>query len=527
MSWKCLSIGLAVLAAMGSGCAADGNEVEEENTGEASQAEVVPFLSATCPYSVAQVSAVNPDKVMIIRDPSVVDDACRTEWSNPVGCGASIGKWTFWQLMENMRGSTPTTAEFILRFLEQFRDTSPVNSFPMQDRSKIQALVIDPWRRASGCMPGSWASAPCPGLRKDLAPFRLLAIVNRMDLHTSQGGYGGGAGGEGRLIFGFLDGRQYLNANNNHNGMMPKDLSSIQATVILEYGIAASTPFLLFSSASQWWALNSIGFGATFNQQLQSITDSFTGANLKPAQPNGSLLNQIRTDEIDFDPSDPNVQPPQWEMREYKLTCAVGQPPCSTALVKRAPVTLTPDNSFGFDMNVNDDLHLPPSTLSDFLQDATFGTQIDLESYSVPATYNGKPFQGGASRQGEFSSESQTWVNTKNIKPTNWTTTFFAPNTPSNLIVRNRRRLFGLGTCNGCHYNETKTMQLHVGTRDYNTSAALSPFLAVPATSSYTVTDPVTKAPFAYSEPRRRICEFLWVKDGHFTRLTTNAGRPH
>lgn len=533
MNWRFLCARLAAVMAMGSGCAADGANIsDEENTGEVSQAELISIGSSSCNFPAERVDAVDAAKLLVIRHPSVVDDACRTQWTNPVGCNG-LGQWTFWQLMENMRGSTPTTAEFVIKFLEQFRDTSAVNSFAMQDRSKIQSLIIDPWKRASGCTPGPWESSPCITLRKDLAPFRLLAIVNRMDLHAHQGApsaYGGG-GGEVRLVFGFLDATQYLDVNNNYIvGKMPQNLNKLKATVILEYGVV--TDELNVNPrfwANQWWDLNSLNFAANattfnneFNNQLQFLTNYVTSPGLKPSQPNGSALNQIRTNEVDFDPADSTIgEVTQWELREHKLTCAAG-PPCSDALLKRAPVALTPANSFGYDLNVNSKLDLPPTTLSDFLQDTTVGPQIDIENYDVPTTYNGLPFRGGSSRQGEFTFESQTWVTT--APP--WSTTFFQ----GNATIRNRRHYFGLGTCNGCHYNETGTSQLHVANREFGISSDISPFLSVShasSSSNYRSKDPITKIDVVYNEPRRRICEFFWVQDGNLTRLTTNGGRPH
>jgi hypothetical protein len=277
--------------------------------------------------------------------------------------------------------------------------------------------------------------------------------------------------------------------------------------------------------------LNSLAFGTSktdfnsqFNQQLQFITDMFTNSNMEPLKPNGSAINQVRTDELAFDPSDPDVNPgdppPEWELREHKLTCT-GGPPCNDALLNRVPVTLTPANSFGWDNNVNSNpSNLPTTTLSDFLTDTTFGPQITAESHDIPLTYNGVAFLGGSSRQGRFSFESQAWVNT----PPPFGTTFF----PGNLTVRTRRRLLGLSTCNGCHYNETTTPEMHVAPRDYDVFSTVSPFLNISQTSvtNYSAVDPLGTTT-KYNEPRRRICELLWLNDGNVTRLTTNAGRPH
>src|SRR5690606_792741 len=115
------------------------------------------------------------------------------------------------------------------------------------------------------------------GRRLDLskAPFRLLAIVNRIDLRSDGGGYGGGGviggpiraadapgamiapdamiapapmpvhAGEGRFVFGVLD---------------PQG-RPLPFTVIFEYELPASDPREVLGWARSWHALGEVPFG--------------------------------------------------------------------------------------------------------------------------------------------------------------------------------------------------------------------------------------------------------------------------
>ena len=59
----------------------------------------------------------------------------------------------------------------------------------------MQSELLDPWIAASG--------GPGGPLDLSIAPFSLLAIVNRLDLRD-QVAYGGAAGGELRFVFMFV-----------------------------------------------------------------------------------------------------------------------------------------------------------------------------------------------------------------------------------------------------------------------------------------------------------------------------------
>lgn len=95
--------------------------------------------------------------------------------------------------MEQMAGDNDP-AELTLRWLETWEQDQHVNGGTIPARTEIRQQVIDPWLQASG------------GDALDLskAPFKLLAIVNRIDLREHDRRRVATAG-EGRFVFGLLD----------------------------------------------------------------------------------------------------------------------------------------------------------------------------------------------------------------------------------------------------------------------------------------------------------------------------------
>jgi hypothetical protein len=195
-----------------------------------------------------------------------------------------------------------------------------------------------------------------------------------------------------------------------------------------------------------WANLQCIPFGVNYNKALQRITDQFALANAKPTNPNGSALNQLRTNENLLTP--PNTVPPtQWELREFKIFC-----------------------------NDSDVGYLRPVTVKQTPREDVDGTPL-LQNYistTVPMPPNHKvplewgfpsgqkqPFLGGRAVMPPISiaSGSPAWATTGATVP--------------NIL----RHDFALNTCNGCHSTETNTPFAHVGVRAPGQQASLSGFL--------------------------------------------------
>jgi hypothetical protein len=286
-----------------------------------------------------------------------------------------------------------------------------------------------------------------------IAPFRLLAIVNRVDLRGNSV-YGGGSAGEGRFVFGVLD---MTGRGGPYNGQSSSPCGETPFTVIVEYGIDR-TGCDIRDWGRQWYNLRNYVLGSpAYNAALQAITDQFTRANASPRKPNGSALNQLRTNEIAIANPFPDDT---WQMREFRLPRGDGH-------LFEANSMQTPHESLR-----NTDL------TADYVNADTGG--ILGGSYVVPDFWWGQPFLTNASDVpgGTFWNDG--------------------PNIP--IFDRGARHLFSLNTCSGCHAGETNTAFTHITPTPFGTPAGLSGFM-----TGINVADPADGAPTRnFNEFKRR-----------------------
>ena len=334
---------------------------------------------------------IKPRRELEIRDVSVVDDPIRT------GPG---GAWTFGKLMENMAPSPEQAPAMVEQMLNTFLTPQTVNSFTLQPRFGVQQ-VLQTMRGPNGQLDLNGKQA-----------FRLLAIVNRIDLNDGTA-TGATTAGEGRFVFGFAP----------FGG-------TLQATMILEYNIPATSQEEITALAKAWHALRQLTIGTEeYNAALQAVTERFTARGAGGAgRVNGSAIGQIRTN--DFFALSPNA----WEFREFHLDGASG-------MLVPAPVAQTPDRSF----NGTD-------TLGRFV--LANESIILTEKHAVPPTFEDAPFQGG------------------NVDASD----FFRWQVPG--VSGNTRHFFARNTCNGCHdVNETGGSEFQIKPRFPGQESSLSGFL--------------------------------------------------
>lgn len=365
-----------------------------------------------------------PDKSLLINDPSVVGavgDPGRV-WDPCTGAGTRMGAFTFGHLMTEMAnqpltGINPST--FVMQWLQTWQANQTINTFNVPARPNIATQIINPWLAASG------------GVSLDLgiAPFRLLAIVNRLDLRTGSSHYGGSTGNAGELRFVF-------------GAVKPgRTCQLLPFTVILEYGVPIQGCLPVKSWAQQWVNLSSLALGsATYNTALQAITDQVVLRNEAPGKPDGSALNQLRTNEIAL------ASP--WELRQFNLLSAID-------FLHETPVAQTSDVRF----NAHDPGWGGSTLLDTFIKTTPIGAP-------VPLTFMGVPFLGGAAPV-TGNDLGYFWnTSTLDLDPTH---------TPS---WNENRFQFSLNTCNGCHTGETHTTFTHISpTTPLGSPAALSQFL--------------------------------------------------
>lgn len=490
----------AVLVASLSGC------VGPDHPGESATHQSV----ITDCSSLPQTSPIDPAKELIIEDLSVVEDPCRTVWANPACDSSTLGKWTFGWLMTAMSGNTdinsPAARSFVNQWLQSWLTNQDVGTDTVATRPLIGPVLLFRWLAASGCaspaqtvrVASQWLGAlqACTTLSLQAAPFRLSAIVNRIDLDGRDYSGQSGAPGELRFVFGAI----------NTANQQP-----VNAAMILEYRFPDTLPPFLW--AILFHQLSSADFGPSFASQLQSLTDMVVETGSQPAGPNGgSSIGQVRTNENAFD----GTVAQQWEFRQFGLTCTSGSCPLA-----QVPVSQTPSTGIN-----NTQL------LTNYL--VSNQAAIRTSHHVVP------PSMLGGSSLSFNRTNAVIWNTTEDV---NTGHTLVNPADPD--FSYNVRHNFAFSTCNGCHYLETlnQNQNFHVAPRAAGVKAQLSSFLARslapdPARPGYPsdmleVPDPSldsydvingTSYYFQYNEIWRRSCEIRRVLAGIQAPFTTPTG---
>lgn len=359
----------------------------------------------------APVSAADPQRSLFITSLAVVEDPARTY--NPCsGAGTPLGSWTFGHLMTNIANPAETgidPSHFAREWLELWLTAQTVNQELLPARAEMQELILGPWEEASGG----------PGSPLDLskAPFRLLAIVNRVDLRGNRI-IGSGGAGEARFVFGAVD--------------LANNCEPLEFTVAFEYLMQGNT-CESHQQWGRWWSnLERHRLGSpTYNANLERLTNRFVSAGARPAQrPNKSALSHLRTNEGEFSA--------EWEMREFQLASRGEQAGyLAPETLQQTPVT--PLNG--------------TSTLADYVNENE--QAILLGNNVVPLQYPvGSPFLAGLATYSNL-----TFWNGPDIRSAE------------------ARHLFALQSCSGCHARETNTNFTHIGPTRFGTQAELSGYL--------------------------------------------------
>ncbi len=388
--------------------------------------------------------AHNEAKSLMVTHPSVTADFSRTfdpcDVDGDGNLGNVNGAWSFKTLMTNMANTSVTgisAQEFTHNWLLNWMSPQTVNGFTVFQRTNMQNFF------------GGWDGVNASTLDMNNLPFRLLAIVNRIDL-ASTSSYGQtGQPGEIRFVFGLVDPASPSCTSGN--------LGSTQAmTVIFEYGDTSSFCTSVKARANEWIDLSSMAFGtAAFNAALQAITDDVTTANAMPNKPNGSALNQLRTNEIAL--SFP------WQLREFVIDSG------SASLVS-ATIKQTPDPALFRNSSL---------VTKQFME--TNADAISCESHVVPDTFAGNPFLGSHADYG-FGTVWTAHPTTTIVPGAGFCTETTASGTPT--LEGTVRHKLSLNTCDDCHSGETQTAFTHVKPQSFPTT--LSGFL-----TGITVPDPL------------------------------------
>lgn len=511
-----LSASLLALA-LGAGCAFDatgGGEPEE--------------LGSQTSALTAQPSDLNPEKVLLVRDVSVVDHDGTSNPNDPPRtvdpCKSSNlndgnRHWTFGYLMTQMaarsfnraRNRAYTASELATDWLQKWANASDVwtspapGSVPFNPSSKlgeqvqpdlgigpaektVAAMTLNRWRMAS-CLQAAGrpveepnADFYCPGsklattaLAMNKAPFRLLAIVNRPDLRSPRL-FGEGNAGELRFVFEILDPthkqRVYDPAQNL---WVPGDGSCQGMDTTMAGGGSnnAEIQLLILEYAAN--KSDPKAYERSWEALNTKVLGSTDYVNALQAITDGivnagAAPNNANQSALIRIRTNTSVDDENWTLREFMIA--------TDSTLVPVEVKQTPFDS----INATKDL-----SAWSFRNESAIIAGTDLLPTRFPPdptyTYTTSRFRG-------TKSNNQTG------------STFWSGPGLDGLL----RHKLSLATCNGCHSAETGNGFFHVRPRLYKQTSAISGFLSGvdPNGQPFQVADPVSGEIRSFAELRSR-----------------------
>jgi hypothetical protein len=427
---------------------------------------------------------------LLITDLSVVEDPART-FNVYNGTGQANGVWTFGTMMKNIANTAKTgvsTKEFLKQWVKTWVEDQYIGNNIVLTREKAFLHLITPWMikanvsntvnlpiLPTGADPGQiklqpWIAMDPTGnypmweVWWDLldennllkyAPFKLMAIVNRIDLR-SNGAYQPGRknSGETRFVYTLI---------NPLNGLPPFHDNPLFASnsgaidwqgmnVIFEFGNPFNHNCDLQNFAQQWFDLSSQPLGINgvanpiYNQMLEDITTQVTAIGAGGTKNyNGSAINQIRTNEKILEPlniagtafNNPTWIPLTWQLRQFELNNADGY--LHPALVTNTSKDNLPSGTlehfiYGPNSNPCEKQHVASGNFN--LPNSWLAGAANLEKEFV--TF--KPLNAGALPANIYNPATYN-INTDN----------------PNAMFKQVSHQISLNTCQGCHGGETKT----------------------------------------------------------------------
>lgn len=456
---------------------------------------LLPLLSHAATKSRSlQQHEVSADKELLITALDVVN---APEAAYP-------GPWSFGHLMEETFGKEQAR-KAVARWLDEWAHGVKGTSATVPGtpgREQLAEQLIVPWQQLDGHRPGDeWL----PNFSH--APFRLLAIVNRMDLGRpeafslpspgplapSAGYYSGGSGinsdaGEARLIFG---------AVGRDGEPLPGGM-----TVIFEYGLDALKHERVFDWAMAWHRLGaSPSFDAGYRSHLASLTRLFTDRRPERVAGNEAVRKEDVMDRLAAESTGGSLQLLRVrvndgacgklrEFREFTL---------SDGALVAAPLAGTPDEVF-FEKGSAANRWLSRWLEEQRVAPASQRDNPRAAKTEIPASFPLPPFFGsGSDSRPLLAVVAKVPDNDANFHWDGW-----------GLRDDQMRRAFSMQTCCGCHCGDTSTRFFHVEPRSLTAEAGLSKYLRTDG-SRWRSRDPASRTSFlsAEIEDRKRLYQGL------------------
>ena len=277
-------------------------------------------------------ATVDRFKELVVVDEGVLSD--------PRSKNATAGAWSFRHHIEQLMPQGADASEFVTSWLDGWASTRLVNGFALDRPNEyrdaaMKSVVVCPWLQLTPENACDADCSKCTSRKLDLAraPFRLVAIVNRMDQREENLAE---PSGEGRFVYGFTTGP----ADD------PTSLITRPMTVIFEYELPKNRTTKEW--AESWHALGQFpALDEPYRAALETVTNAFTARGAAPGRPNGSALGQVRTNESTLNWI--------WQLREFGLA--------TDGSLRLRPVRNTPAESFNKSSALRDWINANATTL--------------------------------------------------------------------------------------------------------------------------------------------------------------------
>lgn len=390
---------------------------------------------------IRRTSEIDPERELVIRGLSVVNDA-RAQGTGP---------WSFGTLMKNLAPAGMDPAVFTENWFRLWIETAAANPHDFYNIPEDAESNPDPEAaldRAAGLEQflSNWPRRADGKLDLAKSPFRLLAVLNRLDLN------------EGRLAFSGIVANTTVYPDNQVGDVL--DLA-----VIFEYQLPPVGPTGTVQDAA-WWAnqwhdLARYPLPSTdYLKALERLTNRFTGRGVMPGWTNGSALKALRTNEQTPDLGFGPEQAPVWQCAGFRLSSASG-------LLHVEELPDTPHYDYNAFTCGDED--------TDLCQDVLVEHLLENKEQILAGTWRLDPAQ---LRPTVYAPEFRPYFS--------WLSNVEIPEGMSEGDWDQLRFAFSNVTCNGCHSHgrgfpdslQTPPHEfMQVGERDAYSASALSPFV--------------------------------------------------
>lgn len=454
---------------------------------------------------------------LFITDLSVVEDNTRT-FNTETAVGNSSGLYTFGNLMGNMANSSQTGVskkDFLKHWVKNWINSGVA---PNQHyKNYALQYLIAPWISKAlnsaninsysvissdpNYWENAWDDVACQ--ESELlkwAPFKLTAIVNRIDLRGNSAYKAEVSNsGETRFIFSLVSLYDDLNfgmvkgkvpKHNNQQLIAGNGFVDWEGmNVIFEYNNLQNDKCAVRDFGQQWLNLSDLTLGSQqYNDALAAITNMVIQQNAAPIRPNGSAIGRVRTNEKLFSSigqTNTEWASANWEFRQFEIDPV-------THLLERVELTNSP--AFGVmapGYNLGGTLGLDgQEAFTDWAYTPANYNRILLERHLIPKTYVWN-MKLGAPQTVDFLSKfvqmnneylhytdfaygnslPNELVNVDPYDPNLFYDPSLSPSGFKNENFKKLRHKLSLNTCQGCHGGETKTLFTQVMPMGYGESA--------------------------------------------------------